>query len=331
MTRRATVLVALAVAVLGVAVGIAVDLVDDGETSASGPAPGGGVIPDQPCVVAVTVEGPEAGGGRYAVATVDADGSTTQVSGQEVATDPVISPDGERIAYVQAIGDHESSGPDATEIWTMGIDGADPTRLAADRQYQEAPAWSPDGSQIALAAHQGDDHEIVVVPATGGAPTPVVRPGEPGERGHVTAIDWSPDGSRLAYVWRADAEQPVEVRTVGVDGSDPQVVTEVPFARTIDWSPDGASLLVAGAVGLDRVTAVVDVATGERRDLPQQAALARWSGGGDRAHLLLAEDEHTEPGQLVEVAVPRGPGAPPDRTIGEVGDPAFGMDVGPTC
>jgi TolB protein len=334
VTRRATVLVAVAVAAIGLAVGIGVDLIDDGESveADAGSAARGGVIPDRPCVVAVTVEDPEiVGGGSYWIATVDAEGSATQVSGEATATDPTISPDGESIAYVQALGSYESAGPDATEIWTMGIDGSDPTPIAAERQYQGAPAWSPDGSRVALVASEDGTDEIVVVPATGGAPTPVIETAEPGVWGAVTAMDWSPDGNRLAYTWRGDPERPTEIRTVGVDGSDPQVVTEVPFARSLDWSPDGTSLLVAGVVGLDRVTAVVDVATGERRDLPQQAALGRWTANGSRAILLLAEDEHTEPGQLVDVAVPAGPGAAPDRTISEVGDPVFGMDVGPTC
>ncbi|HEX7134871.1 MAG TPA: hypothetical protein VF228_20020, partial [Iamia sp.] len=176
------------------------------------------------------------------------------------------------------------------------------------------------------------DLDIVVVPSTGGAPTPVVRPaGSSGEWGWITAIDWSPDGSRLAYAWRTDPEGPTEVRTVGVDGGDPQVVTEVAYAQSLDWSPDGTRLLVAGALDLDRVSAVVDVATGERRDLPQRAALARWTADGARAYALVAADDEGDRWELVDVAVPAGPGAAPDRTVAEVGEPSFGMSVGPTC
>lgn len=331
MTRRATVLVAVAVALLGVALGVGVALVDDGGTAATGPAPEGGVIPDRPCTVAVTLLDFETspGGGVYFVATVIDGGAPRRVSGADVAHDPSISPDGSRIAYVRAIGDYESAGPEATEIWTMGIDGADPRPVATGALRHGHPAWSPDGRRLAfvrtLAEGAGTRTEELVTTDPAGGDLRVVSQVEGTGRTQLGAVEWSPDGTRLVHLAHRTALDgeplPTEVRIVPAAASGPvEVLTEVPAALTVDWSPDGATLLATAVVRPGPRLTVLDAATGAVRDEVDGVAHARWSGAGDRVLGLRGDD-------LVALTLPSGE---PD-VIAPLGPVAGDVALGPGC
>jgi Tol biopolymer transport system component len=330
VTRRATVLVAVAVALLGVALGVGVALVDDGGTAATGPAPEGGVIPDPPCTVAVTVLDFETspGGGVYFVATVTGGEAPRRVSGADVAYDPAISPDGSRIAYVRAIGDYESAGPEATEIWTMGIDGADPRPVATDALRHGHPAWSPDGRRLAfvrtVAEGPGTRTEELVTTDADGGDLRVVAQVEGVGRTQLGAVDWSPDGARLVHLAHRTAFDngplPTEVRVVPAAGGPVEVLAEVPAGLSVDWSPDGAALAVTSVVRPGPRLTVLDAATGVARDEVDGVVHARWSGSGDRVLGLRGDD-------LVALDLPSGE----PQVIAALGPVAGDVALGPGC
>jgi Tol biopolymer transport system component len=325
VTRRGTLLVALAVVLAGVAVGVALVVIDDE------PEPQG-AAPEPPCVVAVPASHPTIIDGGTSIATISADGTRTLLTGEKVANDPDISPDGRRIVYVQAVGDYESSGPERTELWTMGIDGSDPTRIVTDGVYQEAPSWSPDGERIAFARQDREGGlEVAVVPVDGGEATVVARPTPDDGVAGVPSIDWSPDGRRLVYLWSTSGLQSArtEVRVVALDGTGPRTLAEQGLGAQVDWSPDGSSLLLSTFDGTDTSLAVVDATSGATTALPHPGALARWSADGTHVYAI------TGPGpddgwELVELP---GPDTPDDpvRTIGPTDFPTYGMSVGPGC
>jgi hypothetical protein len=58
-------------------------------------------------------------------------------------TNPVWSPDGSRIAFVN------QEGSDASTLWVMNADGTGTMELAAGFGVDQ-PTWSPDGTQIAF-------------------------------------------------------------------------------------------------------------------------------------------------------------------------------------
>ena len=90
------------------------------------------------------------------------DGPIEQV-GYESA--PVISPDGERVAYVLVNGDQRA-------IYVMKADGTNISRLTDYKENCYGPSWSPDSSRIAyMCVASGDvasgDADIYIMNADG--------------------------------------------------------------------------------------------------------------------------------------------------------------------
>jgi hypothetical protein len=101
-----------------------------------------------------------------------------------------------------------------------------------------APAWSPDGMQIAYTRSRIQDQvprdELWLVNADGTNAHMIAS--------HGSDPDWSPDGTKLAY---GDVGNKVVV--ANADGTDPQVVT---FGADPAWSPDGLKLAVVSDGGI---------------------------------------------------------------------------------
>jgi dipeptidyl aminopeptidase/acylaminoacyl peptidase len=98
--------------------------------------------------------------------------------------DPIISPDGERVAFVRE-----------RAIWVAPIDGSAPARqLFAANGGASDPRWSPDGTQVAFVSSRGD-HSMIGVFTDTLTPIRWIAP--------AIAVDrsprWSPDGTRIAF------------------------------------------------------------------------------------------------------------------------------------
>lgn len=108
------------------------------------------------------------------------------------ATDwgPAWSPDGSRIAFTS-----DRSGNE--EIWAVGVDGGEPTRLTDDPGGDWVPAWSPDGTRIAFVSDRGDDIEVWSMAADGTDPQNLSNSGSTADG--QWSVSWSPDGARLLY------------------------------------------------------------------------------------------------------------------------------------
>jgi dipeptidyl aminopeptidase/acylaminoacyl peptidase len=112
----------------------------------------------------------------------------------EVASDPQISPDGSRIAYVRRSGDIMTDRMRAS-IWLVDTRSGQQMPIAAGPGAHSQPRWSPDGKRLAY-----------ISTAEGGAAQLFVRWMESGEAVRITglptapsSVAWSPDGRQIAY------------------------------------------------------------------------------------------------------------------------------------
>jgi dipeptidyl aminopeptidase/acylaminoacyl peptidase len=112
----------------------------------------------------------------------------------EAASDPQISPDGSKIAYVRRSGDIMTDRMRPT-IWLIDTSSGEQTPLAAGPGSHTQPRWSPDGKRLAY-----------VSTAEGGAAQLFVRWMASGEAVRITGLPdapsslaWSPDGRQIAY------------------------------------------------------------------------------------------------------------------------------------
>src|SRR5262245_11005718 len=148
-------------------------------------------------------------------------------------TQPVFSPDGERIAFRS---EREGGG-----IFVMGATGENVSRLT---DYGFNPAWAPDGKEIVCA-----EVSIVASPHTrsGNSQIWAVNISTEEKRlvmtGDATQPNWSPNGHRIALCGRRVPEGRRDIWTIPAGGGEPVEVTKDPAMDWNPvWSPDGKYL-----------------------------------------------------------------------------------------
>jgi eukaryotic-like serine/threonine-protein kinase len=143
------------------------------------------------------------------------------------------SKDGSRVAYV--------SFPEGI-LWQSKTDGSDRHELTFAPMEVGLPRWSPDGTQIAFAAHDpGKFWKIYVVPAEGGNPELLASTDYDLEDG-----TWSPDGNSIAYGVSAFRARTSKENALQILDLKTRQVTTLPESAGLfspRWSPDGKYLL----------------------------------------------------------------------------------------
>ena len=109
-------------------------------------------------------------------------------------SDPRISPDGQRIAYVVTTIDLDANAT-RSAVWLVPFEGGEPRRLTTGERHDRAPRWSPDGRHLAFVSDRAGAAELYVLPLEGGEPRRLTA-----GAGKIVDVAWSLDGRRIAYV-----------------------------------------------------------------------------------------------------------------------------------
>jgi Tol biopolymer transport system component len=139
----------------------------------------------------------------------------------------------------------------------------------------QAPAWSPDGSRIALTRLANNENQVIVTDGSGANPEVI------GTFTAKTAFAWSFDGTKLAYL---DADQALSEGTVGTLhvhdlGTSEETVLDANVVGFF-WSPDNREIAyfiilpVPPEEGSENTATqyalqlnILDVASGESREV----------------------------------------------------------------
>ena len=205
---------------------------------------------------------------------------------------PVWSPDGERIAFVQAedVGDDLVS---STTLHTMAADGTD-RRVEAGMAAHHPPQWSPDGKRIAYVGRAGDEGRAIYVVAADGS----LNKQRLTET--VSGPTWSADGERIAFA-KADGNE-VALYTIAADGADARRLAAIEgwepeygepdpakaWIRKVSWSPDGSRIMVfANQYSAPRIHVIAGDDTAPtplavRHPIVRFIGDAAWSSDGTR-------------------------------------------------
>jgi dipeptidyl aminopeptidase/acylaminoacyl peptidase len=167
---------------------------------------------------------------------------------------PALSPDGRRVLYPVTTYDLETF-KSKTEIWTVPTAGGTAERfITSDTGNNSAPAWSPDGSQVAFVSTRGGSAQLYLMPAAGGTARVVTD-----VSGGVSGPVWSRDGSRILFISSVvPADDPQAQRLQQLDSAKTQarIYDDLQYRHWDVWED----------AERDHVF-VVDVASGTARDL----------------------------------------------------------------
>ena len=142
------------------------------------------------------------------------------------------SPDGSQLVLRAG---SSAGGSERPDLWLVNVDGSGLQRLTNDLAAEETPAWSPDGSMIAIVK----DNDLQLIDLNGSF---LISLGP--------ALDeswprWSPDGSKIVFAWNELGQEPEwQIWTVNTDGSSRTQLTSMATpCGAPAFSPDGAEII----------------------------------------------------------------------------------------
>jgi len=141
----------------------------------------------------------------------------------------VFAPTGPKLAVVMSAGE-------ASEIFSVDLDGSDLERLTNNRAIDVSPSWSPDASRIAFVSDRSGTPQVYVMNADGSDQRRLTFQGS-----YNSNPAWSPDGRWIAYETRLDGQFDIWL-------IDPTGATNVPLVSNPrndegpTWAPNGRKL-----------------------------------------------------------------------------------------
>jgi Tol biopolymer transport system component len=178
---------------------------------------------------------------------------TQLTRGETSDVGPSFSRDGKHIVFARAsrYRPYSMGGMvwDHWDIWVMGSDGSNPTRLTHGDYYGiDPPYFSPDGHKIVFGATPFEDSDptnhLFILEL--GADLAVKAVTQIPSKSYDAQPSFAPDGERIALISRRvsrTAPYDYEVWTSDVDGGNPRQVTHNQSLNTFPaFSPDGTQI-----------------------------------------------------------------------------------------
>ena len=160
---------------------------------------------------------------------------------EPTATSPTLSTDD--ISGMIAFYSDRDGNP---EIYVMKPDGSGVRRLTNDPAFDDSPAISPDGSQVAFLTARHDPnprfpnlkYEIYVIDNDGNNLRRLTT--TEAAEDHPS---WSPDGQKITFDADYDEDGFYEIYTIDSDGSNlTRLTSNAVNDQFADWSPDGSQI-----------------------------------------------------------------------------------------
>jgi dipeptidyl aminopeptidase/acylaminoacyl peptidase len=171
---------------------------------------------------------------------------------------PAVARDGARIAFsIRRNGQ--------TSLWVANADGTEARQMGASLEIQGAPAWTPDGRAVTVAAVADGHPRLVNLPLDGGSPVVLAQE-------YSVDPTWSPDGELVVFSG-PDIGTTLEVKARKADGSSyplPRLML-TRGARHLSFMPGRRSLVVLRGELQHKDLWLIDLETGAEHQLTDLA------------------------------------------------------------
>lgn len=182
-------------------------------------------------------------------------------------TDPQVSPDGTKVLYgvkFESVEQNKSN----RELWVMGVDGSNPTRITKTAKGEQNAVWIEGGNKIAFLYPDGDKMQIWTMNADG-SNRKVVSAVENGVDGFV----FSPDEKKIAIIsqvkWGTDTKDIYPE----YDKANVRIINDMMYKHWDEWVKTIPHSFIADFDG-SQVTNIVDML----KDEPYEAPMKPFGG-----------------------------------------------------
>ena len=195
------------------------------------------------------------------------------------ASDPRVSPDGQRVVYSVTTTDVGANSR-ATDLWLVAAGGGEPRRISDARRGGRHARWSPDGRTIAYVTTRGVAGEVRLYDVSRRRSRRLVALST-----GAAGVVWSPTGTHLAFVSHVypecgdDACNAARMEAEAGRPSRARVYDELLYRHWTSWEDERRSHLFVVPVGGGTP---VDVTAAQDYDVP----VPPFGGSSDYAFMM---------------------------------------------